>query len=109
MRNVSGRLAIFTFVVSGLVTGWALSAYRPGDRALAADGVKPGLTTGQACKVYLRADAAGTSGQYVPNLTNNATLSGKVAAVDDQWLVLSAEKAEYHIPRAAVLAIEVGK
>jgi hypothetical protein len=108
MRNVNRRLAHFILALGVLALLGAALWQRPAARA-AADAPRAALPPGTACKVYLRADAAGTSGQYVPNLTNNATLAGKVAAIDDQWLVLTTDKGEYHIPRPVILTVEVGK
>jgi hypothetical protein len=107
MRNIRGQVVGLTLVVAAVLAGWSWSGLR--SPAAAADAPRSSLAAGTACKVYLRADAAGTSGQYVPNLTNNATLSGKVAAIDDQWMVLVTDKGEFHIARSGILAVEVGK
>jgi hypothetical protein len=99
------------FVAVILVLGLTAFAYWPVPRARAADGsAKASLQPGITCKVYFRGDAAGQSVQsYVPTISNNASLSGRLTSLDDQWVVLAGDQKEYHVPRSAVLMIEVAK
>jgi hypothetical protein len=77
--------------------------------ARAADEAAPALAPGVTCKVYIRGDAAGQALQYVPGVTNSPSVSGAIRAINNDWVVISQDKREYHIPRGVVLTIEINK
>jgi hypothetical protein len=92
--------------------GVATLALLPAPRTTNAADPQPrrdALTPGLACKIYFRGDASGQTAPYVATVTNNASLAGTIAAVDDQWVVLAADKHDYHIPRSSILLIDVTK
>lgn len=79
----------------------------PRDAVAAAD--KGGITVGNQVKVYFRGDAAGQAvSSYVASVSSNASLSGTVKSIDDQWLVLASKDKTLHIPRSVVLMVESG-
>lgn len=102
-----------TFLIAILTLTLALTAlaYWPTHRASAADiPSQPNLKPGTTCKVYFRHDVAGPSAQsYAPGIANNASVSGTVSAMQDQWIILDSDHKQYHIPMNAVGMIEVAR
>jgi hypothetical protein len=99
------RSTLFIVVTALLVSLTTLSLWP----ARAADEAAPVLAPGVACKVYIRGDASGQALQYVAAVTNSPSVAGTLRAINNDWLVISQDKREYHIPRGVVLAIEVSK
>lgn len=76
--------------------------------AVAAD--NPGFEAGASIRVYFRGDAAGQAVQsYINSVSNNASVSGMVKSIDDQWLVISSGERTLYIPRPVILMIEKSK
>lgn len=68
---------------------------------------KGGIVPGQQVRLYFRGDAAGQAvSSYVASVSSNASLSGTVKSMDDQWLVLASKDKTLHIPRSVVLMVE---
>jgi hypothetical protein len=84
---------------------------------------EPGPPLGTACKVHFRRDALGGSTELPVSVTTDSyngaevSISGKLAQVTDQWIVLTIDipehqgggHREYWIPRQAVLLIQLDR
>jgi hypothetical protein len=102
-----------TFLITLLTLTLTLTAlaYWPTHRASAADiPSQPSLKPGTTCKIYFRHDVAGpTSQSYTAGIANNASVSGTVSALQDQWIILDSDHKQYQIPMNAIAMIEVDK
>ncbi|HYE20643.1 MAG TPA: hypothetical protein VEA69_19500 [Tepidisphaeraceae bacterium] len=94
-----------------LLAAFALAAVSlwPARAADPAAADKGGLAAGDKVTVFLRGDAVGQATNYVGSARNTPSVSGAIASVSDQWVVLDTDKTRVYIPRPGVLLIEVAR
>ncbi|HSI37331.1 MAG: hypothetical protein ACAI43_20145 [Phycisphaerae bacterium] len=94
-----------------LLAAFALAAVSlwPARAADPAAADKGGLAPGEKCTVFLRGDAVGQATNYVGSARNTPSVTGAIASVSDQWVVVDTDKTRVHLPRASVLLIEVAR
>lgn len=108
MNSRSMRLgALAVLAAFGLL---ALMYWSNATARAAADAGGPRIAPGTECVLYFRGDAAGMAVQsYVGSPFNTPSFTGTLVSVDDNWLVLSKDKKQYHIARPGILMIQTSK